>query len=128
MSTQFPIADAAPKPSHKGRRIAGWIVTVVASLIIGANLGAGDQPEPTAAAVETVEITPAVCVTAINEADQVIVLAGEGFGAAADAMGAAAEFDVVGIQAATAKMAALNDQVSAIDYRTSADQCLAGAQ
>lgn len=91
------------------------------------------EPEPAPTVTVTpepkvVEVTPEVCVTAINRGDEVIALAGEGFDASAEAMGAAALFDVAGIEAATDRMTEINTKVSAIDYRTAADECLAGAR
>lgn len=89
------------------------------------------EPAPTVTVTpkpKVIEVTPDVCVTAINRGDDVIALAGEGFGASAEAMQAAAAFDIAGIEAATDKLVGLNDQVEEIDYRTAADECLAGAR
>jgi len=126
--TTTPTFPSTPKPTHKGRRFLTWSITVVASLIIGANLGGGDAPAEAETVTKTVEVTPDVCVTALNRADEMLTIAGEGFGITSEAITAASMLDLAGMDASTQELAALNDRALTIDYRGPADECLAGAK
>lgn len=131
-------ATPAPKKSRKVLRGLGWTAALITAFTLGAGINSGGEttaePLPaetvteTVTETETVEVTPAACVTAIERADEILYLAGEGFNASADAMDAFVTLDVAAIEDATYRLADLNTQVTGIDYRTPADECVAGAR
>lgn len=85
-----------------------------------------NAPQPTVT-VNT-DTTPAICTTALNDADSAIQTAGEGFGILSDSLTAASKLDVAGIEAANIRMEALNKrlEVALSTYKTSRDACKAG--
>jgi len=127
----------APK---KTRRWLPWMIGAglfVFGVAIGTS-GSGDtttapSPQPTVTktvpgptVVKTVPTVPAICKTALADADKVISIAGEGFGLVSEAMGAASEFDASGIEAATRKLNTLSEekltpQLAA--YKAARDAC-----
>lgn len=121
VSTFSPVIPPAPK--KKPRRVLrglGWTAALFVAFSVGMGVNSGSG--------QSVEVTPDACVTAIERADEILYLAGEGFGASAAALEAVAQYDVAGVQAAADDMAELNGQVEGIDYRTPADECVAGAR
>lgn len=136
---------ATPPPAGPRRKRWGRSQSIVASIFaalavfvvgFGAGSSSGTAPATTAAAqaapakTETVTITetPASCKTALEAADTVMTTAGAGFQIVADALGAAAEFDIDGVTAATEKLTTLTStqmtpQIEA--YKTARDECRA---
>lgn len=124
----------APQPKNKSRAARiGWAVLAVFVVFL-AGYGIGNSGPAPAAKPEvktetqtvTVTETPASCAEALTAADTVIATAGEGFNITAEAMGAAASFDVAGVEAATEKLTALNkDQLTPQleAYKTARENC-----
>lgn len=117
----------------------------VAALLVGVGIGnsaAGGVPE---ARVETkietrevevpvevekiveVEVAPAACLTALDNADDLNSVNADAFGVVADMFDAASSFDVAGINSGSAKLDKLQPQVSAAAaaYRDEAAACRA---
>lgn len=138
----------APQPP-KRHRLRGVLIasgTALAGLIIGLAAGGSSTgaeapvsvtskagtptvtitAPPAPAVTKTISTVPAACKTALDAADQVIATAGQGFSIVADVLGAASEFDVDGITAATEKLTTLNTkkltpQLAA--YKAARDEC-----
>lgn len=103
------------------RRFLALAVTAAGFLVIGIFIGRLGGPEPrvetrtrTVDVERTVEVTPAICLEALD-------LAGEGFQysyeaaqASADALDAVSTFDVAGIDAATRRINAVTEKVEAL--------------
>jgi len=128
-----------PTPAAPKRR--RWITPTIAigTLVAGFAIGAGasgvataEAPEPEVitetiteveTVTETVEVTPAVCLDAINSARA-------GFGVAADltrligpALEAAAVWDIAGLEAAMDDLEVLNAELSQNMFATEAAAC-----
>ena len=68
---------------------------------------------------------PQVCLDALDDADKMAAVTATGIDYMADAFYAAADFDVAGIEAANAKLEALQPEIEATvnEYRASRDDC-----
>lgn len=100
-----------------------WLWVIAAGALFVASCGTGE------AGVTSYEVTPQACLDALDAADASHELSAEGFGAAARGFSAAAEFDIAGIDAATADMEENAPLLGAAmdEYRTARDECR-GAQ
>jgi hypothetical protein len=111
---------AAARSGPAGRRaLAVGVVLVIGAVAFG--LGTASTGHPAA----PTNRTPAVCLTALDDAERVVALAHDAMGVEADAMGAAGRLDADGIDEQTAKLAAMTPQVQdAVNaYNTAAAAC-----
>lgn len=118
------------------RGVPDWIKylgVALAALIVGAAVASTAVPPEEVEVVvektvtEEVPVTPDVCLTALNDADDFAVLSGRGFGVAAKTIRAAANFDIAGLNAQTAKLNSLGNKLDPIldSYVSSRDECRA---
>lgn len=108
---------APPAPPRRAKLRVGLI-----ALIVGGVVGSAvAKPEPTPAPpaeVRTVtqtvevEVTPSVCLDALDSVEKILGYAAGGFTAASHGFAAAGRFDIQGILAANADMRASVQQVS----------------
>jgi hypothetical protein len=133
----------APKPPKKKRT---WILPV-ACLVGGIIMGgasatsaksepAAAEPKPAPTVTKTVtpepvikEVTkvqtPAACLEALDLSEKGFSLASEAMGYMTDAMNAASQFDVAGIESATAELKVVNPKISDLTapMRAAASSC-----
>lgn len=84
-----------------------------------------EVPGETITETVEVEVVPQSCLDALDDADDVMLLAAEGFDASSRGFYAAAEFDIASLEAATADLNGLAPQMrQSVDaYRATANQC-----
>lgn len=85
-----------------------------------------ETPEPVVKTeTKTIEKVPDVCITALNDADRVNELAGDGFTIAGEVMGAAGQFDVEGMNASVEKLDKVQPkyQDAMTEYYLAAELC-----
>lgn len=116
------------------RRVATVALFPVALLVgIGIGSSGGDTPPETITKTETVtetvevERTPEACLAALDYADEVQGHAGDGFLFAADAIDAAANFDIAALEAANLGLSKVATplEVAMADYQDAAATCRA---
>lgn len=137
------------RPIIPGKRsaapsIIALVATGTVALVVGAVVGsaATDQAVPDIVTeVETVESVPTSCVEALDAAQTIfgyqaefMDLSQQSTLVSADAVSAAVEWDVAGIEDATARTAditeqmdAINERVAAVDFLGPNDQCRTAA-
>lgn len=107
----------------------------LAALALGVTLtgcAAAAEPEVVTETVTvteevTVESVPASCLDALDHGDDVMDLAGQGFDILAGALDAVAEFDITGIEQATADLQGITPDMAAAStaYQAARDECRA---
>lgn len=130
----------APK-KHTARNAALAVVAALAVLATGYSLGSGTAAETplsvpnsiaTPAPTVTVEIesVPQVCLDALKDADSAMSIAGDGYGILGDALTAAGNFDVAGVEDANKRLTPNTKKLTAAagKYRTSRDACKVAAK
>lgn len=146
--------NAQEQDEKKGwkSKVVKWVVLMGVPFIIGTMVGGDgdassaaqtadqpvktvtvDQPAKTVTKEvpgETVEVEVAsqMCLTALDNADSVIAVAGEGFTISSEAFYAASEFDVEGVEAAATKLDAIVPDLEAAMslYGKSSSACRSG--
>lgn len=144
MTAQYPIDTTPEQPfDAKPKKKRRWVTPAIAvgtfalGAIIGSSGASGDTGSPTAepaevitetvveteTVTETIEVTPAVCLDAIDSARA-------GFGVASDlvnvigpALEAAFYRDITGMEAATADLEVLNAELSQNTFAVEAAAC-----
>jgi hypothetical protein len=110
---------APPAPQQTKTRRWPWILGMVAALLVGVGIGAsgseidGAGPDgPPAVETVTIERTPESCIEALDLASKGFTLAGVGMGNAADALKAAARFDLDGLRVSAERMNAITGELN----------------
>lgn len=137
----YPHPTAVPPPPAKKRR--RWLAPVVgvAGLVVGAGIGAASsgtvaaEPEVITETItevetvtETVEVTPAVCLDAINSARAGFNVASDLMNVLAPALEAAFYQDIAGMEAAIDDLEVLNAELSQNTFATEAAACEGAAR
>lgn len=145
--------ETRPKKSSKNKALlwVGLPVLLLASCGMGAAMGASGEVEPEPAptvtvsaepepaptvtvtaepVVEEVEVTPQRCLEALALADQGFTLAGESMGVMVEAINAASEFNVAGIEQATGDLGDLTTELNDVagPYNAAKAACRASAE
>ena len=124
------IPSTVPAPETK-RPIWKRPLTLVGvgALAIGILIGGSGRPAPEVVTVEKpvdkivekrVEVTPAVCLSALDLSETAFGYASDAFGFASAALTAAGNMDIAGIEKAGADIKALNPKIEAIAPRVNA--------
>jgi len=119
------------------------IATAVIAGLVGIGIGVATEnpkvetrtvqskPETVEKTVEVekkVEVVPDICLKALDSAEGLISLGGEGMSAAGDALFAASEFDIDGLEAANEEINRLSAKVDESPYAGQATRCRAKAK
>ena len=106
------------------------ITTSVAAvaLFAGVGMGSSAQPEPrTETKIETKtvtkEVTPQACLTALENGESVMMLAGEAMGVMSKGFDYASEFDLAGLQSVSSELDSM--QPSIVSARSAWDSSVA---
>jgi hypothetical protein len=111
-----PVAPQPPAGEPKRKRKSKWVLPAsltVAGLVLGFGAGVGAKPEPEVIEVEKVvekevevikEVTPGVCVDALQKAGDYIATLGKLGPIGSAAIGAAGDQDAAGLDAQTQKL------------------------
>ena len=138
MNTQADYSNGGPVPLYRTKRTKRWITPAiaVATLLIGVGIGSASHPAPPAAApivkTETKTVTqyrtPASCITALGQADQIIGYSVDSMTIFSDTLTAVSNFDTAAIYAQAPKLNSLTSQIKAITdpYKSAKADCRAG--
>lgn len=124
------IPSTVPAPKDVKRPIWKRPITLVGTgmLVAGLLIGGSGKPEaPAPVEVEKVvtkevkvEVTPAVCLSALDLSETAFGYASEALGYTSAALTAAGNMDIAGINAASADLKVLNPKITAIAPRVNA--------
>lgn len=133
-----PPAQQNPTPLYRTKRRPRWITpaAIAGALLVGVGIGAVSHPAPPAAApvvkTETKTVTqyrtPASCITALSQADQIIGYSVDSMTIFSDTLTAVSNFDTAAIYAQAPKLNNLTSQIKAITdpYKSAKADCRAG--
>jgi len=126
-----------PRPTkHTGLKVGAGILGGLMLLGVGATLGkspaAAPLPATTVTATATTTVArnsvPAICLTALDDADGLVVIFGDTVDIFVDMLDAIGRYDVKALSADTDKITAQTAKVQANPYATDSAACRAAAR
>lgn len=127
-----PSIEVTSQPERKSRvgkvtvAVGGTVAAVAAiALLFGGEEAEATQGAAPAVAAESSASAPQSCLDALDAADESHAIAARAFEASADGFGAAAEFDVAGLEDATNRLVELRPQLEDVmdRYHAAAGEC-----